>query len=123
MIYALDGTTGLYILRFDAPTRIREDRTGSAPAEYALLSNYPNPFNGRTAIEFTIAQPGFTEVEVFDLSGRVATTLHRGFSQAGKQRVFWNGNDEAGQQLPSGIYFVRLSARGLSASRKMLLLR
>lgn len=93
------------------------------PLDFALLQNYPNPFNSTTNIVFSIAHPGQVEVEVINLLGEQVARLHHGSAQTGKYKVIWSGNDANGCQAPSGVYIIRLSASGFSASRKMLLLR
>ncbi|HNY90146.1 MAG TPA: FlgD immunoglobulin-like domain containing protein [bacterium] len=58
-----------------------------------------------------------------ELLGEAVATLHQGILQAGKHRLIWAGNDEAGRQAPAGVYIIRMTAPGFSASRKVLLLR
>jgi hypothetical protein len=123
LIYALDNTTGLYIIRFDAPTKVGDRSAGVLPAECALSPNYPNPFNSRTVVEYRIDRPGEVRIEVVNLLGETVALLSQGHSQAGVHKVVWQGSDDAGRQVPSGVYLVRLSAGGSSTTGKVLLLR
>jgi len=93
------------------------------PADYSLRQNYPNPFNSGTVVEYTLLRPGTVTVQVLDLSGKTIAILEQGFRQAGLHRMQWSGRDAAGRELPSGCYFLRLTAPGSLQSRKMLLLR
>jgi len=123
LIYALDGETGLYILRLNPPAQVEKEQTGSAPADFALLPGYPNPFNNSTTMEYTLDRPEEVEIEVYNLLGEPVATLQRGHREAGRHRVVWSGNDSSGRQVPSGIYFVRMRAREFTANCKLLLLR
>jgi len=96
---------------------------GEPVLTFALLQNYPNPFNAQTCVEVTAAGQEQVEVRVFNLLGNRIATLHQGILQAGKHRLIWAGNDEAGRQAPAGVYIIRMTAPGFSASRKVLLLR
>lgn len=100
---------------------------GAPPANTALrLRSYPNPFNPRTTIEAFVpgseSQP--VSVEVFDVRGRRVARLFRGEMPAGRTSgLSWDGTDENGRAVPSGIYFVRLKTNGATVSRKLVLLR
>lgn len=89
----------------------------------ALLGNEPNPFNPRTTIRFSLAAPGAVDLWVYDLRGRRVRTLLDESRPAGVQQVVWDGRDDAGVPLASGMYFYRLVANDFEQSRKMLLLK
>jgi outer membrane protein assembly factor BamB len=94
------------------------------PAAAHLDQNYPNPFNPETTIGFDLAGNAEVKLEVYDLRGRLVVTLLNGvMMQGGHHRLVWNGKDMAGQGVPSGIYFSRLTAIRNATSRKMVLLR
>ncbi len=82
---------------------VAQDRTGDRPAGFALLPNYPNPFNGSTVLRFKLEQPAFVRLRIFDALGRETAGLVSGVRSAGVHRVQWN---PAG--LPSGVYIGRL---------------
>ncbi len=89
----------------------------------SLLPNYPNPFNPETHLRFQVADFGFVELQIFDMSGRLVRTLLREHRPAGTHSVTWNGRDETGRAVSSGVYFYRLNTAGQTLSRKMLLIR
>jgi hypothetical protein len=92
-------------------------------ARAALLQNRPNPFNPSTAIPFVLPEAGRVRLRVFDLEGRLVRTLVDGVRPAGRQEVRWDGRDDRGRPVSSGVYLVRLEAAGEKLSRKMVLLR
>jgi hypothetical protein len=105
-----------------------EDRgTGNAiPTEFVLQPNYPNPFNPSTWIAFGIpSHAGETEVrlEIFTADGRLVRTLVQSKYSPGTHRVQWNGRDELGATVPSGVYFYRVQAGKFAASRKLVMVK
>jgi len=98
---------------------------GEAPAlGYALLANYPNPFNPITEIRFSLPEATTVSLEVYDLSGRRVRTLLAGESRdAGLQGITWDGRDDAGVAMPSGVYLSRIQAAEFNAARKLVLLK
>ncbi|MFH1680237.1 MAG: FG-GAP-like repeat-containing protein [Candidatus Eisenbacteria bacterium] len=93
------------------------------PRAYRLLPNVPNPFNPATRIFFEAPEGGRVNVSVYDVSGRIVTVLADGFYPAGRHDVAWDGTDAAGEGVPSGVYFARMTGNGFEAVRKLLLLR
>ncbi len=95
------------------------------PADFALLANYPNPFNPATTIPFKIggARPLRVEVNIYNLLGRKVIALGNGILPPGQHKLKWNGRDGTGQPMPSGIYFYQLRAGEFQQTRAMLLLR
>jgi hypothetical protein len=100
-----------------------EDPTAAAPVRFAVGPNQPNPFNPQTTITYSLPARGEVTVTIFDVSGRLVRMLHRGVEPAGERTVAWNGLDDAGQPLSSGVYYYRVEALGQSATRKMVLLK
>jgi hypothetical protein len=88
-----------------------------------LAQNQPNPFNPLTTIVFTLARPGWVDLRVYDLAGRLVTLLQQGKVAAGYHSVPWNGTDRIGRTVPSGTYVYRLEASGQVLSRTMMLVR
>jgi hypothetical protein len=97
--------------------------TTDAPALPSLGHNFPNPFNPSTTIPFTLVTESHVELSIYDVTGRLVRTLIQERRPAGEQRARWDGRDNRGYSLPSGIYFARLNADGIIATRKMLLLK
>ena len=92
---------------------------------FHLRQNQPNPFNPATTIEFSIPAAGRAALRVFDTTGRLVRTLmDRNYDAAvANQRAVWDGRDDSGQLVRSGVYFYKLEAGDYTASRKMLLLK
>jgi len=88
------------------------------PQTFPLAQNYPNPFNPSTNIEFSLSEPAHVSLTIFNINGREVALLVDESMPQGSHSVRWNA-----QNLPSGIYFYRLSAGGFSQTRKMLLLK
>jgi hypothetical protein len=88
-----------------------------------LGQNSPNPFRTSTSIRYWNAAPGELTLRVYDVAGRAVRTLVAGPSAAGGHRAQWDGRDDAGAPVASGIYYYRLSTRDSRESRRMLLLR
>jgi hypothetical protein len=95
----------------------------TAPKRLALHQNYPNPFNAGTTVPFALPRGGEVEIAVYDLSGRRVALIERGRRGAGEFERPWNGTDDGGKPLASGVYFLRLRAGGLEAVRKIVILR
>lgn len=90
----------------------------ATPAECALLSNYPNPFNPTTAISYQLQDAGRVSLRVYNTAGKLVSTLVDGWRDAGSHEVTFEGS-----LLPSGIYVYRLEAGSFSASGKMVLVK
>jgi hypothetical protein len=88
------------------------------PENFALLKNYPNPFNAATTISFNLPERTEIELAVYDILGRKVATLHEGTLAAGSHRLTWNAGD-----YTSGLYFYRLDAGDHSAMGRMVLLK
>jgi hypothetical protein len=93
------------------------------PEEINLKQNYPNPFNPATAFHYSLAKSGMIELNITDVIGRKVTTLISGHQRSGNHNVMWTGKDRNGNQVPSGIYFYRLSFGDQSLTKKMVLNR
>jgi hypothetical protein len=94
------------------------------PEADALNQNFPNPFNPSTTVAFDLAKPATVRIGIYDVSGRLVRTLVDRSMEAGSHEVGWNGTNNAGIGVPSGLYFYRMStSEGFMATRKMILLR
>jgi len=113
--------TGAYTLRFNTIT-------DAPPAERVVLQDgirsiAPNPFNPQTVIHFDLAQAQRVQVTVFDLSGRGIRTLIDGSLAKGAHEVIWNGRDERGRGVASGVYFVVFESTEAREVRKVALVK
>ena len=94
------------------------------PAAFALATNYPNPFNPATTIQYALPQPADVQLTVYNVVGQVVRTLVAEHQAAGRYLVAWDATNDNGQSLSAGVYFYRLQAGGeFHAVRKMLLLK
>jgi len=91
------------------------------PRVLTLTGNYPNPFNPATEIVFTLPRAGEVVLDVVDVRGHQVRTLHQGVMDAGRHAVSWNGIDQNGRNVASGVYFARLRHDGDELTLKMLL--
>ena len=93
------------------------------PNQYALSQNYPNPFNPQTDIRFSIGSVGHTVLEIYDVLGRRVRTLVNERLDPGEHILQWNGQNDNGVNVSSGVYFYRVISGTFMQTRKMLLLR
>lgn len=123
--YELTGGDGMFINNEGDTFTVTSAPTGITPTPLAtsLLQNRPNPFAPVTEIEFTLARAGHVRLEIFDVHGRLVTTLVDETVGADLNRAAWNGEDARGRRVGSGVYFYRLTTRGGTQTRKMVLLR
>lgn len=101
-----------------------EENNGAIPSAFSLDQNYPNPFNPTTNIVFRLPSSADVKLTIYNLLGqRVAVILDNKTQSAGKHTVQWDGRDEAGKRVSSGVYIYRIEARDFTQSRKMLLMK
>lgn len=93
------------------------------PNEFALRQNYPNPFNPQTSIEFNLPRDSRAKLSVINILGQKVRTLVDNLLPAGSHTVIWDGLDDKGEDMPSGVYFYTFTADGSFCSRRMLLIR
>jgi hypothetical protein len=92
-------------------------------AKTSLNGNYPNPFNPTTTIAFSLASPSFVSLEVFNVKGEKVRTLVNGTLEASDHNVTWNGNDDSGKPVASGVYFYKMKADNFMQTKKMILMK
>ena len=100
------------------------DDNKELPPGFYLKTNYPNPFNPSTTIEYSLPTRSRIELDIYDVRGRLVRRLASGIERAGKHRITWNGKDETGRDAVSGVYFYMLRTdSGKKITKKMVLLR
>ncbi len=104
-------------------TAVETSDQASAPQAFSLAQNAPNPFNGETVIRFALPQPSQVELTIYNLLGQPVAVLVQGPSAAGSFSVRWDGRDQAGQAVTSGVYLYQLRAGNYTEVRKLLLLQ
>jgi hypothetical protein len=95
----------------------------STPTEFALLQNFPNPFNPETTIGYNLAESADVTLHIYNVVGQVVRTLVAEPQSAGRYQVRWNGMDDRGVPVSSGIYFYQVSAGKFQDVRKLMLLK
>jgi hypothetical protein len=93
------------------------------PPAFRLSQNYPNPFNPATKIDYSIADKSVVDLRIFDVSGRLVRTLVSESRLPGAYSVVWDGRNDGGRAVATGIYFYRMVAGRESSVRKMVLIR
>jgi hypothetical protein len=105
---------------------VDDDNTHSSlPTRFSLSQNYPNPFNPTTIIEFynPSIKPARATLEIFNILGQRTRLLFDGMAAPGENRVEWDGCDESGYRVATGIYFYRLKTDAATMTRKMILIK
>ena len=93
------------------------------PTTFALSQNYPNPFNPTTNIDYALSKQSFVSIKVYNLLGQEVRTLASEEKGAGVYTAVWDGRDNSGLDVPSGMYLYKMIAGNFSETRKMMLLR
>ena len=98
------------------------------PSETELLANYPNPFNPETWIPYRLAEDAFVTLTIYDTAGQIIRTLDIGHRIAAvyesrSKAIHWDGRNNLGEQVASGVYFYHFSAGEYSATRRMVILK
>lgn len=107
---------------FGAP-KLGTKEEATLPKAYSLKQNFPNPFNPTTAIEYALPVKGLVKLTIYNMLGQEVRTLVNTAQEANTYRVVWNGLDNHGKMVPSGIYFYTITANNFSATKKMVFLK
>jgi hypothetical protein len=98
--------------------------TGGGPAlKNSLSQNYPNPFNPQTTIAFSLKDRGQVSLKVYNVSGALVRTLANENRSSGGHTITWDGRNDAGESVSSGVYFYKLVTNNFSQTKKMVLLK
>lgn len=108
---------------YPTPTDVDDDQTGGLPESFALQQNYPNPFNPSTQIHFTVPARSHVTVEVINLLGQSVRRLVDETKPAGTYTITWNGKNNEGNQVATGVYMYRLTAGEFTETKKMVLIK
>jgi hypothetical protein len=107
-------------VKFEAPVDVSDDLL---PIRALQISNYPNPFNPETTISFTLPESGKTKLRIFNNKGQVVKTLCNQALGTGEHRFSWNGTDDAGFAVSSGLYYCLLEKGSSRTAKKLLLMK
>ncbi|HKK20873.1 MAG TPA: T9SS type A sorting domain-containing protein [candidate division Zixibacteria bacterium] len=99
------------------------EKLDNLPSDYELVQNYPNPFNPDTKIQFNLPSAGKVLLTVININGQKVTTLVDRSMDAGVHVVTWDGRNETGASVASGVYFYRIDVNGFQQTKKMMLLK
>jgi hypothetical protein len=105
------------------PSAIDPGELTIAPSEFALGENYPNPFNPETTIEFSLNKADDVTLKIYSITGQLVRTLVNSAMEVGTHQVKFNGQDDFGNMLSSGVYFYQLQSAGQIATNKMILMK
>jgi len=100
-----------------------EETLETTPEQFSLGQNFPNPFNPETTIIYSLTQATEVNIQISNTLGQTVRTLIDSRQDVGSHRVTWDGKNDAGQQLPSGVYYYRIQTERFSQTRSMLLMR
>jgi hypothetical protein len=115
---------GFSVLQYTGTTRIEESfDSENLPKKYTLYQNHPNPFNPETTIRFDMPRESLVSLEIYNMTGQLVRTFRNRKMTAGYHKIHWDGRDDRGVDLSSGVYFYRLRAGGFSRTRKMVFLK
>ncbi len=93
------------------------------PENYQLFQNYPNPFNHSTTIKFAMKHAGSVEVNVFDIHGQLVKNIVAGFANTGIFQVDWDGTNNSGEVVSSGVYFIQLKTANFKQTQSAIFLK
>jgi len=96
---------------------------GEVPTAYRLAQNFPNPFNPTTTIKFDMKAKGNVTIKLYNVAGQLVKTLVNDVKDAGSYTATWDGTNNNGSKVASGIYFYRMETKGFCKTKKMVLLR
>lgn len=113
---------GLWESQLDSTVGI-DPISSNIPDRFQLFQNYPNPFNPHTSIRYDIANKDHVKLTIYDMAGKQIRTLVNEVQTGGERLIVWNGKDDNGQQVSSGIYIYELTAGSQKQSRKMVLIK
>ena len=126
----MNATSDNALITVEPRTEVSGDeRTDPLPEEYLLSQNYPNPFNPTTSIQYSVVSDQIIHhsplvtLKIFNLLGQEVRTLVNELQEPGYYTVTWNGQDRLGQDVPSGIYFYRLTGGEFTEIRRMVLMK
>jgi len=93
------------------------------PTDYTLYQNYPNPFNPSTTIRYDLPKASYVSIKIFDILGKEVKSLVNGQNEAGSHSVQWNGDDNFGSKISSGVYLYMIKAGDFVSTRKMVIMK
>ncbi|MCH7886909.1 MAG: T9SS type A sorting domain-containing protein [Candidatus Marinimicrobia bacterium] len=102
---------------------VEDEEYAGIPEEFSLFQNYPNPFNPTTTIMYALPQRSDVTLEIYNITGKLVARIQQNNLQAGYHEIRWNGVNQSGRSVASGLYIYQLSAGDFVQTKKMLLLK
>ena len=106
-----------------AVVAVDEGEEGVVPRAFALGDNFPNPFNPTTSFTYDLPEAAHVQLVVYNALGQVVRTLVNSAQPAGQYTANWDGRDDVGNQVGSGVYLYRITAGAFSEARRMTLIK
>jgi hypothetical protein len=104
-------------------TNVEEEEEIVSPQDFQLFQNHPNPFNNETIIKYTLSKSSHVSLVIYNILGQKVRTLVSEYQKPGVKTVSWDGKDEKGEDLSSGIYLYKLKSGEITQTKRMLLLK
>ncbi len=122
-VYTISIEEEMVILPPIPPIVSVDYETATIPTEFELFQNFPNPFNPSTTIRYSLIEPGNVSIKIYDVLGKEVKTLVNEIKTVGTHSTIWNGDDNFGNNVSSGIYLYRIESGSFFKAKKMILLR
>jgi hypothetical protein len=106
-----------------SPVEEEDQDVNLRPTDFALGQNFPNPFNPTTIIQYALPKTSQVKIEVYNILGQKVRTLVDETQEPGYKTINWDGKDDGGNEVGSGVYFCRIQAGNFVKSRKMTFLK
>jgi len=106
-----------------ATLSVEENSNGFTPSEFSLAQNYPNPFNPSTDISFAMDVASDVNLTIYNMLGQKVKVLENAYLAGGTHTYTWNGQDELGQSVSTGVYLYTLTSGNQTISKKMALMK
>lgn len=126
MVYwsqSLEGYSNLLSAQLIDFSSVENEPNNTIPLAFNLEQNYPNPFNPQTNISFQVNHPSKVKIDIYNIKGQKVKSLINDNLQAGKHSLVWNGKDERGSEVASGIYFTKIKTAYGNKTIKMVLMK
>jgi hypothetical protein len=119
----MPATTSGVNFNFPSAVGEEEEQVSSRPMEFELSQNCPNPFNPTTVVAYALRKKALVKLEIFNLLGQRVKTLADDYQSPGSYRILWDGKNEQGETVASGMYFYKLDVDGVSQAKRMVLMK
>jgi hypothetical protein len=116
-------SSGIAMCTKTSTTDVADETDAELPTEATLSQNYPNPFNPSTIIEYSVRARSHVTITIYNILGREVRRLVDAFKPTGEHRIVWDGSDNSGRRVSTGVYLYRIQAGDVTETKKMVLLK